>query len=315
MISGSGIEQSVFESSSRSVLALLQKRTEFDLWMMTQTIGNDWKILHTANRSYAVHEGMVLRWSDSFCSRMVDGQGPRVAAQSDTIPCYAAAPIAQQVPIGAYMGVPVSYSDGRLFGTLCAIDPEPQPLSVEHELSLVEVCGELLGSILDTEQRSRELARLLTSCQKEAATDRLTGVFNRTGWETAISVEERRSTRYKKPLSVVVVDLDDLKSINDNQGHRVGDEVLKTAAQVLRGALRESDIVARLGGDEFGVLLIDCNEKGAHSVVEKMKMAFSTHGINASIGKSTFNEKFGLDAAIDQADREMYRAKNNRKQH
>lgn len=102
-------QTATFESSSRAVLALLQERTDFDLWMVTKTVEEDWTVLYTENRGYDIDEGTVLRWSDSFCSRMIDGQGPRVAPEADGVACYANAAIRQQVSIGSYIGVPVSY--------------------------------------------------------------------------------------------------------------------------------------------------------------------------------------------------------------
>ncbi len=314
-MAGLDAQQSTFESSCRSVLALLRERTDFDLWMMTQTVRDDWTVLYTENLGYDIEEGAVLRWSDSYCTHMVEGLGPRVASQADTVPCYASAPINQHVPIGAYMGVPVNHADGKLFGTLCAIDPQPQPMSIHGELSLVELCGELLGNILTTEQRSTELEALVKSCREEANTDWLTGVFNRSGWESAIVVEERKAIRYGGPISVMVIDLDDLKRVNDHDGHRVGDALLRTTGQVLLETIRESDIVARLGGDEFAVLLLNCDGNGVGSVVKKVEQALVTHGINASIGYATRGAAGGLEATIDQADRAMYHAKSLRKSH
>ena len=310
-----GALPSTFESSCRSVLALLYERADFDLWMMTQTVGDDWTVLYTENHGYDVEEGAVLRWSDSFCSRMVDGQGPRVAPESKDVPCYASAPISRQVNIGSYMGVPVRYADGSLFGTLCAIDPQSQPLSVQSELSLVELCSALLGNILTTEQRSTEIEVLLKDCRAEVNTDWLTGVFNRLGWETSILVEERQSIRHGTPLSVMVIDLDDLKQMNDSYGHQAGDALLRTTGQLLHETLRESDIVARLGGDEFAVLLIDCDAIGVGHVVEKVERSFVVHGINASIGYATRGAAGGLNSTIDKADRAMYHAKLIRKSH
>ena len=105
-----------FEKASRSVLSLLHQRLGFDLWMMTRTDGQDWIVLQVEDHGYKVKEGSVFRWADSFCSQMVLGLGPRVAPCAQEIPTYAAAPIGQQVAIGAYIGVPIQNSDGSLFG-------------------------------------------------------------------------------------------------------------------------------------------------------------------------------------------------------
>ena len=116
-----------FHEAANAVLRHLHEALGFDLWMVTRREGDDWIVLHAADQGYGVKQGDVFRWMDSFCSRMVRGEGPRIAPRSQEIPVYAAAPIGQQVDIGAYVGVPLDWHDGRLFGTLCAIHPQPQP--------------------------------------------------------------------------------------------------------------------------------------------------------------------------------------------
>lgn len=76
--------------------------------MVTRTEGEDWIVLPAEDRGYDVKEGDVFRWTDSFCSQMVEGRGPCIAPQSDLIPAYANAPIGQQVSIAAYVGLPLT---------------------------------------------------------------------------------------------------------------------------------------------------------------------------------------------------------------
>ena len=87
------------------------------------------------------------------------GLGPRIAPRSDSVPCYAEAPIGQQVEIGAYIGLPLKGKKGELFGTLCAIDPQPQPEHIVEELPQIEVLAKLLEAVLASEQRANEEAR------------------------------------------------------------------------------------------------------------------------------------------------------------
>jgi len=90
-----------FESASRAVLTYLHEQLGFGLWMMTRTEGRDWIVLQVEDHYYNVKEGTVFTWTDSFCSQMVQGFGPRVAPCSREIPVYEAAPIGQQVTIKA----------------------------------------------------------------------------------------------------------------------------------------------------------------------------------------------------------------------
>lgn len=131
-----------------SVLRYLHDQVGFSIWMVTRVQSDDWIILHAVDTYYGIQPGSIYRWSDTFCSRMVEGQGPSVAPSSDAVPAYAEAPIRKDFPIGAYVGVPITRDDGSLFGTLCAIDPTPQPRSVADHLPTVELLARLLGRVL-----------------------------------------------------------------------------------------------------------------------------------------------------------------------
>ena len=137
-----------FESASREVLAFLHKRLGFGLWMMTRTVGNDWIVLQVEDHYYNVQEGTVFNWCDSFCSRMVEGEGPQVAPNSDLVAVYKNAEIGRKVKIGAYIGVPIYQKDNTLFGTLCAIDPNPQSEDIHQELPLINLMGKMLATLL-----------------------------------------------------------------------------------------------------------------------------------------------------------------------
>ena len=302
-----------FETATRAVLAYLHERLGFSFWMMTRTEGNDWIVLQAEDHGYYVEEGEVFRWADSFCSRMILGRGPRVAPCSRDIPAYAAAPIGQQVPIGAYIGVPVARRDGSLFGTLCAIDPLPQEQSILEEQSTVELLARLLETVLEYDLRTVEQARLLERSQKEALTDELTGLLNRRGWEKQIAIEETRARRFGNPACVLIVDLDRLKEVNDTEGHAQGDVLIHKAAQCIRDAIRGSYGVARIGGDEFGILAIETDESGSEALFEKIKQTLSSNGIDASVGKAMREPKLGLGDALAKADRAMYAAKTERR--
>ena len=87
-----------FKAASTEVMNYLHSQLGFKLWMVTRTESEDWIVLNANDHGYEVAPGDVFRWTDSFCSRMVKGQGPRIAPSSKAVPAYAAAPIGQQVP-------------------------------------------------------------------------------------------------------------------------------------------------------------------------------------------------------------------------
>ncbi len=301
-----------FETASRAALKFLHQHFGFKLWMMTRTEGTDWIVLQTEDNGYNVAEGTVLKWADSFCSQMVQGLGPRIAPKSDEITVYANAPIGQQVPIGAYIGVPVTRKNGTLFGTLCAIDPEPQSSSIVNDQSLIEIIARLIGTVLESDLKILEQTRKLERFRQQAMMDSLTGLLNRRGWEQAVKTEESRAKRYGNSVAVFILDLDHLKMINDSQGHSVGDALLKSTAEVLKEVTRENDIIARLGGDEFGIIAIECNQAGSQALYSTITQTLSARNIAASTGKSLRDPPQGMAKAVEMADKEMYEQK---KQH
>lgn len=301
-----------FDSAARAVIAFLHQRLGFGLWMVTRTEGDDWIVLQSEDHGYNVAPGTVFRWADSFCSRMVQGQGPRVAPDSAQVPAYAAAPIGRQVSIGSYIGAPLYNEDGSLFGTLCAIDPERQPAAIAQEQELVELLAALLSTILQAELKATEAVRRSERLEVEAYTDPMTTLYNRRAWEGLLAREEERCRRYGHPAYVIAVDLDDLKRVNDTLGHAAGDGFIIRAAGALRQAAREADVVARVGGDEFVILAVECDRAGADAIVERLRAALAAANVSASIGMAARAQAGGLEAAEAMADQRMYEEKRSR---
>ncbi len=302
-----------FEAASRATLAYLHQRLGFDLWMMTRVEGSNCIVLQVESHGYNVEEGTVFRWGDSFCSEIVLGRASRVAPRAQDVPLFAALPIGEQVPIGAYIGVPLSSTDGSLFGALCAIDPRSQKESIRDELPLIEFLARLLGTVLIADLKAAKQARLLERSQQTARTDALTGLFNRHGWEQSIATEEARAKRYGSSACVLIVDLDGLKQINDTKGHVYGDALIRSASTSIRSAIRENDIIARIGGDEFAILGIECDATGCEAIFKNVTDALLSNGISASVGKAMRDHRLGLFEAIATADRAMYMAKEKRR--
>ena len=302
-----------FAAAGSAVIRFLHERLGFDLWMVTRTEGDDWIVLQAEDHGYAIAPNTVFRWSDSFCSHMVAGRGPRVAPRSSEVSAYATAPIGRQIRIESYIGVPITCEDGSLFGTLCAVHPAPQPEAITKELPLVELLAAMLSGILRAELRAIESQRHLERARSEAETDALTHLYNRRGWDRLMELEESRCRRYGYPACVVVVDLDGLKSTNDISGHDAGDELLRSAAASIRKTARTSDIVARLGGDEFGILGLECDDVGAAALLQHIRTELEQTGVAASAGIAMRFPAMGLEYARREADQAMYRDKAGRK--
>jgi len=146
-------------------------------------------------------------------------------------------------------------------------------------------------------------------------TDKLTGLYNRHKVLEIANREFQRFERYGSPISVILLDIDWFKKINDQFGHGAGDEVLKSFGGVLKDTVRKQDIVARWGGEEFIILLVETLAEEAVLTAERCRenienFSFSNVGnVTASFGVATIKEKDSLDILINRADMAMYEAK------
>lgn len=150
-------------------------------------------------------------------------------------------------------------------------------------------------------------------------TDGLTGLLNRKAWEQSLRQEFKRYQRYHRASSLIMLDIDHFKDINDTYGHPAGDEVIRRTAAALVSSLRDSDVAGRYGGEEFAVILVDTDATGAEIVAERLRtsveassVAYEEHVINytISLGIAELTPKITDPTMwIDTADRGLYNAK------
>lgn len=159
------------------------------------------------------------------------------------------------------------------------------------------------------------LSELTAQLQRLVVTDPLTEVYNRRAFEASLRRETRRASRYGRPLSLVLLDLDSFKAVNDSLGHTAGDRVLVATVAAISSALREADQLFRIGGDEFAVLLPETRLEGAAEVGRRVCEAQhhlggpSVPATTLSCGLAAYRSDSGGDALVDAADRALYRAK------
>jgi len=162
----------------------------------------------------------------------------------------------------------------------------------------------------EAEGRARTMAR-------RADTDALTGILNRAGFNEAFSREFSRARRYRQPLSLVLLDLDHFKNVNDGYGHPAGDKVLEGTAKLLESRVRESDLVARWGGEEFAVLAPMTDAEGAVRLAEKIRglMEVTQFGpvgaVTASFGVAEMRPVDTIEAMLHRVDEALYGAKDS----
>lgn len=150
-----------------------------------------------------------------------------------------------------------------------------------------------------------------STAERLSYSDALTGAANRREWDLVLDDAIRQHARTGDPLAMLVVDIDDFKSVNDVEGHERGDEVLRDAVAAWRHVLRQTDTLARLGGDEFGVLLPGVGLARARSIAEQMLSSIETAtGTTCSIGVAVAEDSDGAALLPTSADQQLYAAKS-----
>ena len=302
-----------FARAAEAAVQDLHRRFGLDLWMTTH-VDNDRQVVVASTGPWdaIAPPGVALTWAQSFCMQMVTGGGPAVVLDVQRLPGYAAVAVGTLAWVRTYLGVPLLSSDGELFGTLCGFSGEVQPESMTELLGPVQLLGRLLSTIIAGEQMAADRSTDAARAYALAERDRLTGLRNRRGWEAALFAEEQRARRYGSALSILVLDLDDLKQINDRHGHAAGDAALRACADVLRSVCRPGDGLARLGGDEFGVLAVECDAACARALGVRLRLRLRAAGSAVSFGYTTLRPDERLQDSWQRADEAMYRDKRRR---
>ena len=172
---------------------------------------------------------------------------------------------------------------------------------------------ELTAELRDSEKRFRELSII----------DELTSLYNSRHFYFQLKIELERSTRYEQPLTLLLLDLDNFKALNDTYGHIEGDRVLKRLGQVIKRCLRDTDLAYRYGGEEFTILLPMATSADGIVTAERIRMEFKNETflpapgqevhLTVSIGLSQYKQPEDIKAFVQRVDKFMYQAKNTGK--
>jgi len=205
---------------------------------------------------------------------------------------------------------------GRVIGALVALDPSPSTESPAFDAALLLA----IRTFLEPAAIALDNAITLQRAEAQSVTDDLTGLSNSRYLNAALRREAKRASRSGRPLSLLFLDLDGFKQVNDTHGHQAGSRTLAEAAGVIRGCARETDVVARFGGDEFSLILPDTSQDGAVSVAsrirERLRAAcfLTSEGLSirltASIGVATLPDvAASAEELLKAADTAMYKVK------
>jgi diguanylate cyclase (GGDEF)-like protein len=252
-------------------------------WVMTRTRGGHWESLMAVGESSPSDRERAAR-------RALGEAEPLIGSAPSEI-CF------PMIVAGAPEGV---------FGVAA------EPPLTNHQRSILSAAAALLAVSLKNSQLFREV-------RENSVRDGLTGCFTRAHALEVLDAEIRRARRSKLPLSLIMIDLDNFKKINDSHGHLCGDAVLAAIGARMRSDLRGSDLKCRYGGDEFMVILPDTPLGGAKQVSENLRQALESHPIVWNAEQIRVTASFGVGvvnltdqdplAAIARADAALYRAK------
>lgn len=293
-----------------TVLLVLAALTLINYIAMLRYGGHDWG-------AHAISLIMSIMFYYLLCSGGVNLTGP--------LWCYAAAPFLlfiYGVRWGAVVVSILMVSAGMLLYLHNPVMSAHYPAIFKSRF-LASFLAVAIMSYIHEYARDRSYSALLALRHKvehEARTDELTGLFNRRHMYTYLQQSLHRMQRVKIPMSVLLIDIDNFKRINDNYGHQFGDKVLVELANALRNSLRDYDSIARWGGEEFLVVLSDTDNNVATKVAEKLRATIESlpviYGetpipVTISIGMHTANLSESLETMLRHADENLYAAKNN----
>lgn len=259
----------------------------------------------------ALRDGDEFALAQTYCSITLRARDlVTIEHMSDSE--YAGHPCFDTFRLEAYFGIPVRVN-GTVYGTLnfSSVHPYSRRFN-SSDKEFLHLLSRWVGTVIAEERSRNELKTLAT-------TDSLTGVMNRGNFLTEAEQEIKRAHRYRLPLSLLLLDLDYFKRVNDSYGHGAGDEVLKAVAELSRETLRTSDRFARLGGEEFAALLPGTAAAEAMEVGERLRIQIAATTIQAAGQQISVTISAGVTELVDgddfntlynRVDAALYRAKH-----
>ncbi len=264
----------------------------------------------------------------AFCAHAILEDELLLVADATQDERFADNPLVTSEPfIRFYAGYPLSLSKDIRVGTLCAIDYIPREFSSE-DLEMLQDLAKMVESELvavTVSQVQIALIQELGELERTAMIDSLTRLWNRLGIDTLLHREWECAMRKKSTLTIVMVDFDNFKPINDTYGHLVGDEVLQSCSRLILSSLRSSDVVGRWGGDEFMVILSGADEEQAIVILKRIQEVITQEPVITSSGDIKITVSMGgvvvapseqqetIEYWIGKADDELMKAKRSGK--
>ncbi|HPW17227.1 MAG TPA: histidine kinase N-terminal 7TM domain-containing protein [Candidatus Aminicenantes bacterium] len=300
-----------FKQITSLILELLKRVIPYDIGAFMTVEGNDLKlaaIKRPSDTRSLIGETYPLTGS-RLCHVAIQKGRPLISAI--TGPDDILLPFRLDKGAHSFLGVPIVFRD-RAIGLIALYNFEAEPFS-EDAARVAELFASQAAIALDNSRRIEQMELL-------AVTDQLTGLYNRRAFAGMAAKEVGRSRRYRRPLALILFDIDHFKAVNDTHGHPMGDQVLQVLTRLVSKTIRATDVICRYGGDEFLVLMPEAGREEALAMAERLREEISRMTVVTPGGTLTLTVSLGvadldpagdedIDGLINRADRAMYQAK------
>ncbi len=295
------------EKKIERILTLGTERFGTPIAIVSQIRDGVYTVVNAVSPGGEVSPGQEYDLQETYCVHVLDAAAPvgfHHVGQSEIADhaCYA------KFGLETYIGAPL-IADGQRFGTLSFSSPAPRSRPVtDGELELTRLFAKWIGLEIQMERHTAALKaeidarkRAESRLQQLARTDELTSVSNRRHYLEVSEPEFKRARRHERPLSVIMLDADHFKIINDSYGHQVGDLVLSELARECQRRLRDNDVIGRIGGEEFAITLPETSASAARRVAERIHEALADVEIPLDTGSLRFTVSMGI-ASLEKGD-------------
>lgn len=299
------------EQKLRRLLQIGCRRLDLPYGFLTEVRGGVQKIRQAVGGHELVQAGGTAPIEHSFCRMTLASDEGLVAYENLEREGFGDDPAYERSGFACYIGARLTARD-EMVGTICFASSEVREQTFEAaDRTFVHLLSQWTS-------REIERERFLEALTKRAREDGLTGLLNRKTFLEALAEERERAIRYDGGFSLLFLDLDHFKEVNDNFGHWIGDHVLRQTSAILEDESRASDIVGRYGGEEFAIALPSTNLTDAVSIADRMLSRLRSRSfgeddvdirITGSIGVTEWTEQADVKTLINRADEGLYEAK------
>lgn len=307
----------VFEPVNQTmaqVVTVLQGTWGFDTWlfMASDYFGNEWSVSHVkTDGAFKIQIGDTIK-SDN------NGDFPLELGFHNHID-----PVSLEIEGSRPLLVKNIYShilhivygdSGQIFGAILGISAKEMPMENSQAIPILSLISDMYVKTHLAYQNILVEKRRSESAMELANRDALTRLLNRRGWYKEIESREKALKQEGGRCSLLVIDIDGFKVINDKHGHLRGDDILKTVGRIVGEHATNSDIAARIGGDEFGLVMCGQEPRIAVGISKSISEDLSSHGINVSVGMASVKgPDYDFNAAYKRASGKMYKRKSLRR--